>query len=112
MGDPLAPFYTQQKEKHGRAAAVLWLLIGVVVFGVDPEARFLSWQAAVYFVAGVIVAAILFGSIGYRLQQLVAKAVMETGAHVATLRTASGALYLANAGLIYVAARWLVGRMF
>jgi hypothetical protein len=74
-GIPMAPdspadFWDSQKQPPGQFATFAWLLIGVYLFYRHPEAWFLSWQAAVYFVVGMFVAAVVFGWLGYGLQRL------------------------------------------
>jgi hypothetical protein len=68
-GIPMAPdspadFWDSQKQPPGQFATFAWLLIGVYLFYRHPEAWFLSWQAAVYFVVGMFVAAVVFGWLG------------------------------------------------
>ena len=53
------------KEKSGRLATFIWIASGVYLFSSTPHASFLSWQAAVFFVAGMFAAAILLGSLFY-----------------------------------------------
>ena len=71
--DSPAGFLDNEKQKAGQFATYAWLLIGVYLFYRHPEARFLSWQAAAYFVVGTFVAAVVFGWLVYGLQRLTAK---------------------------------------
>ena len=71
--DSPARFLNSEKQKAGQFATYAWLLIGVYLFYRHPEARFLSWQAAAYFVVGTFVAAVVFGWLVYGLQRLTAK---------------------------------------
>lgn len=108
----LEKFYEKQKEVHGGSATFLWLIFGVIAFAIEPAARFLSWQAAVYFVIGMFIAAVVFGWIGYGLQRVTAKVFMKTGGSVAAIKSAGVALLVVDAALIYFVARWVVRVLF
>jgi len=60
--------YRKQKQSGGTFAAFVWLVSGVYLFWVHPTASFLSWQSATYFIAGMFVAAIVFGVTFYLVE--------------------------------------------
>jgi hypothetical protein len=107
-GDQIARFYDKQKEQHGRSATFLWLIVGGIVFYADPASRLLSWQAAVFFVVGMFVAAILFGLMGYGLTRGVTKLVIASRVPVAIIPVLGWVLFAIEAALIYFAARFAI----
>ena len=111
-GDPIARLYDQQKEQHGRNATFLWLVLGGIAFIVDPESRLLSWQAAVFFIVGTFVAAILFGLIGYGATRVIAKLFIRARAPIAIVPLLGWSLFAIELVVIYFVARWLVRMMY
>ena len=65
MEDVSEPTRDKQKEGYGRIATFLWIAFGIYLFAATPEAHFLSWQAAVFFVVGMFTAAVVFGGASY-----------------------------------------------
>ena len=65
----------RQKETIGAFAAAAWLLSGIFLIGTSETASFWTWQAAAYFIAGVFIAAVLFGVIFYWFESRTAKSL-------------------------------------
>lgn len=65
MEDVSEPTRDKQKEGYGRIATFLWIAFGIYLFAATPEAHFVSWQAAVFFVVGMFAAAVVFGGASY-----------------------------------------------
>ena len=57
----------QKKQAAGRTAALLWIATGIYYFVTTEKAGFLSWQAALFFVGGMFVAAFVFGAASHYL---------------------------------------------
>lgn len=56
-----------KKGAAGRTASLLWIATGVYYFVTTEKAGFLSWQAALFFVGGMLVAALVFGAASHYL---------------------------------------------
>lgn len=107
------------KEVHGKWgmgiwwATTIWLGCGVYLFATVDAASFLSWQAPVYFVVGMFVAALVFGAAAYLLQRGVAKilARMESGPSsgtVTAIKFIGLVLFAVEFVVIFFVARWFV----
>ncbi len=112
----LQAFYDKQKETHGGWATFAWIGSGIYLFATTEGVRFLSWQAAAFFLVGTFVAALVFGIAGYVVQRGLAKAIMgvfpspSTG--VATVAVVLGwLLFAAETVVIFLVARWMISRM-
>ncbi len=103
--------YRKQKQSAGTFAVFVWLLSGVYLFWVDPTANFLSWQSATYFIAGMFVAAIVFGVMFYLVEHGLSKAVSDliqggsTGAATGFFLL-SALLMIIEAIVIFLVANW------
>jgi hypothetical protein len=107
------------KTDHGGFAAIVWLIVGAILFYLEPEARLLSWQAGVFFIVGMLAAAGLLGGLSYLVTRGLTKLLIRT--RVVTTqnrRTAVGLamvgclVFAAQAVLIYLVARWSIRAMF
>lgn len=107
-------FYDQQKKKHGDWAAMVWIGSGIYLFATDPAAHFLSWQALVFFIVGMFLAAIVFGGAAYVLQRLIGKVFMlvvrEPSQGIAGLIGIIGIiLFIVETIAVFLTARWCMG---
>ena len=103
----------RQRETIAAFAAAAWLVSGIFLFGTSETASFLTWQAAVYFIVGTSIAAVLFGIVFYLFERRTAKSL-------ATLiddhsRNAVNPIFLAGfflvaveTVLIFLVAGWVV----
>ena len=115
MDDALTAQIDQQKESRGRAAAFIWIGIGIYLFSSTPQAHFFSWQAVVFFVVGMFVAAVVFGGVSYAVHRALIQYYggirpHETGRRLAFAVVATVlkvAPYVANV----LAAWWAFGRL-
>ena len=105
--------YEKDKETEGKFAAIVWLLSGVYLFWTSEKASFLTWQAAVYFIVGMFVAATVFGIAFYLVQRGTTKVLTamfhspSTG--VATVIASIGfVLMVVETIVIFVVAQWVV----
>ena len=57
----------RSKKDALEAAFILWVVCGIYLFWTIDGAHFLSWQAAVYFIPGGLLAALVFGGLCYLL---------------------------------------------
>ena len=53
---------SSEQEVHGKWATLVWIGSGVYLFATVDTASFFSWEAAVYLVVGMFVAALVFGA--------------------------------------------------
>jgi hypothetical protein len=107
------------KSSHGTFAAVVWIVCGALLFNIEPEAKLLSWQTPVYFVAGMFLAGALFGNLSYAAVRGVTHALVSAKIVTApTRRAAIGltvtgyVLFALEAVLIYSIARWTLRVMY
>ena len=105
--------YEKQKTTAGSAATFLWIGIGIYLFAVNERASFFSWQAAVYFIVGMFIAAFVLGVAAYAIQRGVAGVISRMVSYptggVATMIQALGmVLLVAEAIAIYFIADWVV----
>lgn len=105
--------YEKQKETHGGWATFAWIGSGIYLFATADGARFLSWQAAVFFIVGMFASPVVFGIAAYLIQRGVAKILVRTistpSAGVAAVVRAIGlALFVAETVVIFLIARWIV----
>lgn len=105
--------YDKQKETHGKWATFVWLGSGVYLFITTDSASFLSWQAAVYFLVGMFVAALLFGMAAYILQRGMAKMLANTISTpstgvVAAIQALGLAIFILETVVIFFCAQWIV----
>ena len=107
------------KPNHGAFAALVWVVAGVLLFHTEPEARPLSWQAAVYFCIGMFVAAFVMGNLSFFAVRGLTHALVRTRIVTKPTRRAAIGLtvvgYVMFAGqalLIYFVARWTIRTMF
>ncbi|WP_038974165.1 hypothetical protein [Bradyrhizobium genomosp. III] len=63
----LADANEQKREAAGRTASLLWIATGAYYFATTEKAGFLSWQAVLFFVGGMFVAALVFGAASHYL---------------------------------------------
>lgn len=119
MTAPVESWDDKLKSNHGGFATIVWLIVGAYLFYSEPEARLLSWQALVYFIVGMFVAAAVFGILSYLIMHGVSRALTATGVItrptprvVAGLYVIGCVLAAANVVLIYIAARWTIRAMF
>jgi hypothetical protein len=102
-------FYDQQKQTHGSWAMIVWIAAGIYLFATTGNAKFLSWQAALYFVGGMFGSALVFGAIGYVMQRGVARILMlvfEPSPRVAVFVVGLGfALFAIDALLVILGAK-------
>lgn len=59
----------ENRSVDSKFAVGMWCIIGLYLFATMDGARFLSWQAAVYFVPGLYLASLVFGLGSYLLKQ-------------------------------------------
>lgn len=72
-------FFEQHKKIHGTAATYVWIFTSVLLFLTHSEGPGLfSWQAALFVLVGMFVAAIVAGNLTYWLQRKVAKRLALT----------------------------------
>lgn len=107
----------QAKTDAGGFASIAWLVAGALVFYREPEARLLSWQAPVFFVVGMFLAAGVFGGLLYLAGRgialaLVALRVAPSPGRMAAAKRVGYVLYAATAVAIYYAARAVVRAMY
>jgi hypothetical protein len=107
----LDELYDKQKEARGRWAAFAWIASGVYLFATVEGARFLSWQAAVFFIVGMFAAAVVFGLAAYLIQRGIAKvlvrAIGEPTARTATfVRVIGLMLHFLETVAVFLIARW------
>jgi hypothetical protein len=119
MPVPLQAYYDKLKTEQGGSAAILWLICGTIEFYFYPSARLLSWQTPVYFLAGMFFAAGVIGGLSYLLVRGISKALISSGAvssptaPAAKLLNVFGViLFLVQAAILFVLARWTVRSMF
>jgi hypothetical protein len=107
--------YDKQKEAHGKWATMVWIGSGIYLFATDPAAHFFSWQAIVFFIVGMFLAAIVFGGAAYVLQRLIAKVFMlvvrEPSQGIAGLIGIIG-IVLFIVETVFLAAQWCVRLLF
>jgi hypothetical protein len=106
--------YGKQKHEAGSFAAFVWIISGIYLFWSREELAFFSWNAIVFFVFGMFVAALAFGFILYGAQRLVGKILLRvaTGPSErlgAIISLIGVVLYGATAVLIFFAAREFAG---
>ena len=89
------------KSSHGTFAAVVWIVVGALLYNIEPEARLISWQTPVYFVVGMFVAAALFGNLSYATVRGITNALVA--AKIVTARTRRAAIGLMVTGYILFA---------
>jgi hypothetical protein len=94
----------RQRETIRVFAAGVWLVSGIFLFGANATASFLSWQAAAYFIVGLLIAAVLFGFIFHLFERRVANAL----AALAGGRPRNAVSPVLWGGLILVAAETIV----
>ena len=120
MIDQFEGVYDRQKERHGKWATFAWMGSGVYLFAVNPQAHFLSWQAALFFIVGMFAAAVVFGLAAYVIQRGVAKLLVTlvrqpsagTAATVSAMVSTIGLMLFAiDAVVIFLIARWAVGHL-
>jgi hypothetical protein len=116
---PLQNYYDKLKTEHGGFAVIVWVIVSAFLFYTEPAARLFSWQALVYFCAGMIVVPLVLGGLSYLLVRSVSHAlvraqiVTEPNTRTAAWLTAVGCLiFVAQALLIYFVARWTIRIMF
>jgi hypothetical protein len=104
---------------HGGFAAMVWLVVGAFLFDYDPAARLFSWQGLVYFLVGVVVAAVALGGLSYVAALGLTRALKRSGKRAAPTARASTAVeaaqylvFAVQAVAIYVAAQWTLRVMF
>ena len=105
--------YEKQMQTEGSFAAIVWLVSGIYLFWASEKASFLSWQAALYFIVGMFVVAILFGICFYGIQRGISKVlaarVSEPSRGIAGAISVIGlVLMVAEAVVIFLVARWVV----
>lgn len=107
------------KSSHGTFAAIVWIVVGALLYNSEPETRLVSWQTPVYFVVGMFAAAALFGNLSYAAVRGVSRALVSAKIITApTRRAAIGLtvtgyiLFALEAVVIYLIARWTVRAMF
>jgi hypothetical protein len=109
-------FRTLLKEKAGNIATWSWIIFGIWHFWRTPSARFLSWQAVVYFAVGMFIAAIVFGWILYLRRLFTVKWVLRSTLSYSMLAqwlvmlACYSAACLEYVGMFLVS-RWIVSRM-
>lgn len=107
--------YESQKQSAGGFAALLWLAIGAYIFAVHDQASFFTWQAAIYFVAGMFIAALVLGAAAYLAQRGLTKVLMRVvsvppSQPVAlSIQGIGVALMVGEGVLVYFVANWLIG---
>ncbi len=106
-------FYAKQKDDAGKFATFAWIAVGIWLIYRNPDATFLSWQAAVYFVIGMFLAAIVFGLVAHFLQRAIAKMVVFSGAEPGvvggvSLSVLGLVLMVGEAVVIYFAAKYVL----
>lgn len=107
------------KSSHGTFAAIVWIVVGAILFNSEAETHVFSWQTPVYFVLGMFVAAAVFGNLSYAAVRGVTHALIVTKIVTAPTRRAQIALtitgyilFALEAVLIFFVARWTVRLMF
>lgn len=71
--------YDGQKSASGRFATYVWLGTGIFLFAIrENSPGILSWQAAVFLLGGMFLAAIVVGSFLYFWQRLLARVLIST----------------------------------
>jgi hypothetical protein len=108
--------HNKQKESAGVAAVFLWLGIGLLTFATHEAAAFLSWQSALFFLGGTLVAALVFGLPAYAIHRgiskILARVVSVPTPAAAVLSRAIGVVVLIGQALaIYVVANWVVAHL-
>jgi hypothetical protein len=91
---------------HGAFAAIVWLVIGAILFYSGPEVRLASWQALVFFIVGMFVAAGVIGGLSYLVIRGFTKILVKVW--VVSAPTPRGAIGLTIAGYFFFAAQMLV----
>ncbi len=115
--DPLVEdFSEREKEAHGRWTTIAWIGSGIYLFATTDGARFLSWQAAAFFIVGMFVAAVVFGLAAYLLQRGVAKVLVRivtapSASFATTVRAIGVALFVVETVIVFFVARWIVQRI-
>lgn len=109
-------FYDSQRAKAGKYATFLWLGIGVYHFATSDVASFLSWQAAVYFIGGMFIVALIFGGIFYLLQRgitkLLLKIITTPSPAMAPVIMSIGVVLMAiEAVLIFIISGWIISNL-
>ena len=92
---------------------VLWVGVGVFLFWTTPGASFLSWQALVYFLFGVIAVGIVFSILALTVRRLIpalnpARAATASPG-VKLLGTLVGATQLV---IVYFLAKAVIAQLF
>src|SRR6266851_993479 len=107
------------KSSHGTFAAVVWVVVGTLLYNTEPEARLFSWQTPVFFILGMFVAAAVLGNLSYAGVRGLTHALVSARIVTAPTRraeiglTVTGYLiFAAQAALIYVVAKWTLRAMF
>jgi hypothetical protein len=66
--------YEQQKSKNGSLATYGWLATGAYLFWTDASGPgILSWQAAIFLIAGMFAASVVLGMAFYAWERLLGK---------------------------------------
>lgn len=117
MNEPnLDRFYEKQKEIQGKFATFAWIGVGIYLMITVDSFRFLSWQSAVYFIVGMFVAAILFGSIFYYLQRGFAKILFKTAEPskgIASIISVAGIVIMAlEIAVVFLVAKFVLNLLF
>lgn len=111
--------HSAMKTEHGGFAAIVWLIVGAILFYREPEARLASWQGVVFFVVGTVAAAGVLGGLSCLVTRGLTKLLIRT--RVVTTqnrRTAVGLaivgclVFVAQAVLIYLVVRWSIRALF
>jgi hypothetical protein len=107
------------KSSHGTFAAIVWIVVGALLYNSEPETHLVSWQTPVYFILGMFAAGAVFGSLSYAAVKGMTHALVATKMVTAPTRraqiglTVTGVvLFALEAVLIYVIARALIRLMF
>jgi hypothetical protein len=113
MSDEQATTQEKNKESSGKIATFVWIGSGIYLFATTSHANFLSWQAAVFFIPGMFVAAVLLGSTFYILMDRLSTGIAKLAGPppiappVAALISFISVLLLAGHAVVgYLAARW------
>ncbi|MDD4456548.1 MAG: hypothetical protein PHC98_03070 [Syntrophotalea acetylenica] len=109
--------YEKQKEAHGGWATIVWIASGIYFFATSPTATFISWQALVYFVVGMFIAAAVFGGLSYGIQRGLAKILMvfiktPSNGAAAFIRVLGIGLFVVDTVVVFLSAQWAIQAMF
>lgn len=98
------------KTEKGALAAIVWIGTGIYLFATTAGAHFFSWQAAIFFVAGMFAAAIVFGAISHavlmRLMSFNAHTKFDQHGRKAVFMVLATVYWIGELALIIAVANW------